>query len=202
MSALPDLERVGDLLGLGGPLVDVRGRTDLSTGGEGDTRMGAGRRGRHTPDADPARLLAAVWTEVVGPDAAANARPVQLRQGRLVVSTSSTAWAQSLQLMSEAIIARLNERLGPGAVERAVFRHAGWEEDPGRRPAQEWRERSPREDAPGGPGVVAGDPGRLTAEQEAALAEVDRLQIPVELREKMRRAMRAAFVRREQDSVR
>ena len=46
---------------------------------------------------------------------AGNARPVQLRDGRLVVTTSSSAWAQTLQLMSEMVRARLNERLGDGS---------------------------------------------------------------------------------------
>ena len=43
----------------------------------------------------------------VGPEVAANARPVQLRDGRLVVTTSSSAWAQTLQLMSPMVVERL-----------------------------------------------------------------------------------------------
>ena len=73
------------------------------------------------------RRLAAVWEDVVGAEAAKNARPVQLRAGRLVVTTSSSAWAQTLQMMSPVILAGLEERLGEGSVERAVFRHAGWD---------------------------------------------------------------------------
>ena len=68
-----------------------------------------------------------MWADVVGAEVADNARPVQLREGRLVVTTSSSAWAQTLQSMSPMVIARLNERLGDGVVEKAVFRHAGWD---------------------------------------------------------------------------
>ena len=47
---------------------------------------------------------------------------------KISVSASSSVWAQTLQLMAEAIVARLNARLGGGTIERAVFRHAGWED--------------------------------------------------------------------------
>ena len=77
-----------------------------------------------------ARRVAEVWAEAVGPEIAANARPLQLRQGRLVVSTSSSAWAQSLQFMGEAVRARLNESLETDEIRTIFFRHAGWEAAP------------------------------------------------------------------------
>jgi len=105
--------------------------------------------------------------------------------------------------MSEAIVTRLNERLGAGTVERAVFRHAGWEEEPRGRPGPGSGEPMPgtRSPAMGSPGGSAAA-GPLTEGQEAALAAVDGLDVSPELREKMKRAMRAAFVRTEQGSVR
>jgi len=178
---MPDFERVGDL---------------LRRVPEASDALGADARGRSI---DTARLLAQVWPEVVGPEVAANAKPVQLRQGRLVVAASSSAWAQTLQLMSEAIVTRLNERLGPGAVDRAVFRHAGWDERPARIPEPGAME--PREAGLPSAGQ-AGTLGRLTKEQEAALAAIDALDLSPGLREKMKRAIKAAFVYGEQDSVR
>ena len=156
---------------------------------------------------DPARLLAVVWPDVVGEEVAANARPVQLKQGRLVVSASSSAWAQTLHLMSEVITARVNERLGAGAVERVVFRHAGWEDNPPRRAAGGAPTAKTRGPGAGtadtGPATAsASDAGPLSAEQMDALAGVERLGLGPELQERITRAMKTAFVRGQQDSVR
>jgi hypothetical protein len=96
--------------------------------------------------------------------------------------------------MSEAIIARVNERLGSGTVERVVFRHAGWEENPPRRVAGAARA--------GAAAVPESGAEPLSAEQMDALSEVERLGLAPELQEKITRAMKAAFVRGEQDFVR
>jgi Dna[CI] antecedent, DciA len=117
----PDFARLGDLLPEAGrPAV---ARADSAMDGLSTTAPRSG-----LPASELNQRLAAVWAEVVGPEVARNARPVQLREGRLVVTTSSSPWAQTLQLMSEMVIARVNERLGEPAVERVVFRHAGWED--------------------------------------------------------------------------
>ena len=100
---------------------------------------------------DTARRVAEVWDEAVGPEIAANARPVQLRQGRLVVSTSSSAWAQTLQFMGEAVRVRLNESLQTDEIRTVFFRHAGWEAPPDRGPAAvqpRASRRSPRSTTP------------------------------------------------------
>ena len=60
------------------------------------------------------RRLAAVWPDVVGPEVARNAQPRTLRAGRLVVATSSSVWAQTLQHMAGEILPRLNEALAAG----------------------------------------------------------------------------------------
>ena len=237
MTEPPDFSRLGDvleeLLGSSGhPLAhSVRA---LSPGGSHAPHTGA----LHTVDGvtgDLAKVLAAVWPEVVGGEVAANARPLQLRNGRLVVSASSSAWAQTLQLMGDAIAGRLNERLGEGAVKTVIFRHAGWEEPqsgPQSRPDSTdrnnrnrtggGRERrissrlsGPIEEDAGTPGEASVDTGRrvdvagtttgseaLAAQQRAALAELDTLQLPPALRDKIRRALEAVFIRAQQDFVR
>jgi hypothetical protein len=260
----PDLTRVGDLLpgALGAP---APGAPGAEPGGSappaGDAPVTArGPAGEVGLGQDLSRVVALVWPDVVGPEVAANAHPVQLRRRRLVVSASSSVWAQTLQLMSGAILERMNERLGPGSVEEVVFRHAGWEERPRRyagqgvaevqgvppsvtaspgaageqlsapsqspessklrsrpdalRPAPGDPAGAPPSPAPSAPPPMespallcelsSGPPSAppLTAEQEGALAAVERLDLAPELREKIIRTMKAGFVRAQQDSVR
>jgi len=212
VSDSPDFERVGDLLGSvegpsQSPMIDAAAvlppcdpAAELQ---RADPVQAAVRRPaddlRPNLSRDLPRLLAAVWLDVVGPEVAANARPVQLRRGRLVVSASSSAWAQTLQLMAEAIVVRLNERMGPGSVERAVFRHAGWEEQPRRLSGVE---APPTRSAGNRTAELAASPRVLTREQEEAVAAVEGLDVSPELREKMIRTLKAAFVRAEQEFVR
>ncbi len=56
--------------------------------------------------------LKEVWSSCVGADIAQNAQPLSLRKGRLVVATSSPAWAHALQLMEDQIVDRLNRARG------------------------------------------------------------------------------------------
>jgi predicted nucleic acid-binding Zn ribbon protein len=63
----------------------------------------------------PATALARVqgaWEQAAGPAVAAAARPTAEREGVLTVSCEASVWAQELELMSEVLIARLNELLG------------------------------------------------------------------------------------------
>jgi hypothetical protein len=231
----PDLTRVGDLLlgALGAPAPGAPSAAlpDLASPAEDApaTARAHGSAERIELGQDLSRVVALVWPDVVGPEVAANARPVQLRRRRLVVSASSSVWAQTLQLMSGAILERMNERLGPGSVEEVVFRHAGWEERPRRYAGQGVADMqgvppSAPPSAPASPGATGGQlsaplppespalPGELscgplllpplTAEQKGALAAVERLDLAPELREKIISAMRAGFVRAQQDSVR
>jgi predicted nucleic acid-binding Zn ribbon protein len=69
----------------------------------------------------PATLLAEIqraWPEAVGPAIAAEAVPTGERAGVLTVSCSASVWAQELDLMGPAILARLNELLDGAAVQR------------------------------------------------------------------------------------
>jgi hypothetical protein len=170
-----DFRMLGDLLGE----VDL-----LRAGGESED----GRRADTAPRAgDPVRRLAALWAEIVGPEIAENAQPVQLKNGRLVVATSSSAWAQTLQLMGEDIRTRVNGCLRADAVRDIGFRHAGWESRPPRATGGE----SPQPDRP-----ATAD---LSTEQRTALEELSILDLDPELKDKIIRAMQAAFVRGEQD---
>lgn len=63
----------------------------------------------------PATLLAEiqrVWPQAVGSAIAGEALPTAERGGTLTVSCSASVWAQELDLMSPAILARLNDILG------------------------------------------------------------------------------------------
>jgi predicted nucleic acid-binding Zn ribbon protein len=69
----------------------------------------------------PATLLAEiqmVWAEAAGEAFAAAAEPASERDGVLTVSCASSVWAQELDLMSERVVAALNQRLGRPAVSR------------------------------------------------------------------------------------
>lgn len=77
----------------------------------------------------PPERLASVWAATVGEEVARHAEPLYLQDGRLVVATSSSVWAQSLDLMGEQLRGALNEALGGDVVREMRFRPAGW--DPG-----------------------------------------------------------------------
>lgn len=75
--------------------------------------------------AAPQTRLAAVqaaWATAVGERIAAVARPVGEREGAIVVSCSDPVWAQELDLMQDALLERLAERLGGEAPSALRFR--------------------------------------------------------------------------------
>ena len=124
-------------------------------------------------------------------------------------------WAQTLQFMEQTIAAGLNERLGspPGApvIERISFRHAGWQERPPvtsdrRRRREAAAQRASRgRAAPAAP--RGSEPGQeslpgLTPDQEAALRSVEELGLAPQLAAKIIAAMKASFVRDQQNPVR
>ena len=72
-------------------------------------------------DLEPQSLLAEVqrvWREAVGAAIAVEAEPTAERGGVLTVSCSASVWAQELDLMSPAILERLNRSLRTGRVAR------------------------------------------------------------------------------------
>jgi predicted nucleic acid-binding Zn ribbon protein len=58
------------------------------------------------------------WRDAVGQSIAERAWPVSERGGVLTVSCESSVWAQELDLMSESVLERLNERLEHGQIAR------------------------------------------------------------------------------------
>jgi len=55
---------------------------------------------------------------------AAAARPTAERDGVLTVTCEASVWAQELELMSEVLLARLNELLGEGELRELRCRTA------------------------------------------------------------------------------
>ena len=186
-----DFVRLGDLLGhVFSSDVDAEPADTTSTSRPGAARRkpgrvttGPGRRRERGAKNGLEHGVAEVWAEVVGEEIAANTQPLQLRQGRLVVATSSPVWGQTLQLMSEQIQERLNRSLGEDAVREMVFRHAGWET--GAQAPSACREERLES--------VAGAAFEPNEEQAAALEEVERICGDLRLREQIIRAMKAAF---------
>lgn len=69
----------------------------------------------------PPTLLAEVqraWPAAAGAALAAAAEPVSERAGVVTVACGSAVWAQELDLMSERVVAAVNEQLGREAVRR------------------------------------------------------------------------------------
>jgi predicted nucleic acid-binding Zn ribbon protein len=56
------------------------------------------------------------WPDIVGPDIATHTQPETFADGKLVVRTTSTAWATELKLLAPSLVKRLNEELGHGTV--------------------------------------------------------------------------------------
>jgi hypothetical protein len=65
-----------------------------------------------------------IWDQVVGPQIAARARPIRVRDAVLEVRVDQPVWMQQLQLLKPKILARLNERLGEGVL-RDIFLRRG-----------------------------------------------------------------------------
>ncbi len=69
----------------------------------------------------PPTVLAEIqmhWPAAAGEAFAAVARPVAERDGVLTVACGSAVWAQELDLLGEAVLAALNDRLGRPVVRR------------------------------------------------------------------------------------
>jgi predicted nucleic acid-binding Zn ribbon protein len=66
----------------------------------------------------PLARVQRVWEDAVGAAIAREAEPVSERGGVVTVGCRSSVWAQELDLMSEALVERLNDALGRPAVTR------------------------------------------------------------------------------------
>jgi predicted nucleic acid-binding Zn ribbon protein len=154
----PDFDRLGDLL------------PDRAQGAAAASPPAAAMTGVND---ELNQRLVAVWPEAVGVEVAANARPAQFRDGRLVVTTSSSAWAHTLQLMAPMVVDKLNGRLGEGAIEKVVFRHAGWDPlqtAPPEQPAIRQRGRGDAAPAPATEQAAPPSPSAFPADPAATSA--------------------------------
>jgi hypothetical protein len=89
-------------------------------------------------------LSPAAWEEAVGPELAARALPTAISGGVLHLLVEDHRWRDQIDAMRELIIARVNDRLGRGAVRRLQLglAHAGALPAPRARAA---RDRAPIE---------------------------------------------------------
>lgn len=62
------------------------------------------------------------WEQIVGADVAAHARVEHLESGRLIVRTTSTAWAANLRILLPQLMRRIDEAVGAGAVETVIVK--------------------------------------------------------------------------------
>ena len=74
------------------------------------------------PSAAVVEAVFSRWAEVVGPGVAANARPVSLANGVLVVGADDPAWASQLRYLAGELLSRLEHVVGPGSVRRIDVR--------------------------------------------------------------------------------
>ncbi|GAA2034663.1 DciA family protein [Yaniella flava] len=78
------------------------------------------------------------WSSIVGPQIAENAKVETFENARLVLRTSSTAWATQLRLLTPQLMHKFNERLGPGVITKLEIKGpAGG--NYGRRSKRDWR---------------------------------------------------------------
>lgn len=82
-----------------------------------DEGLGSARRA--------SRVLQA-WSEVVGPQLGARARPVRFRAGELTVEVDSASHFQELRSFTgEGFRVRANQRLGENVIRRVAFKLRG-----------------------------------------------------------------------------
>lgn len=74
-----------------------------------------------TRESGRASHLMPLWEDVVGAVAAKHTHPLALEGTSLHVQVRSPRWKSALEVEAGSIIARLNERLGEGAVAQLVF---------------------------------------------------------------------------------
>jgi hypothetical protein len=63
---------------------------------------------------DPIVLLAAGWSEIAGPNVAANSHPAKIQGDTLFVTTRAGGWSEQLSYLHDQVLANVNARL-PGA---------------------------------------------------------------------------------------
>ena len=77
--------------------------------------------GRSREELDAVRAFGA-FIRALSPRILRNARPVKLSRGTLFVNTSNSAWANSLQLESESLLAKVKRTAPDARIRKLVFR--------------------------------------------------------------------------------
>lgn len=78
--------------------------------------LGVVARSLGAPDVGVLRVLFARWSELVGPNVAAHASPVGLRDKVLTVAVDDAAWATQLRYLAGDLIGRIAQVSGTDAV--------------------------------------------------------------------------------------
>lgn len=65
--------------------------------------------------------LLVAWPELIGPEVAAHTEPTSVEDGLLTVRCDSTAWAQQLRSMRNAVLERIAERHPAAGIESVRF---------------------------------------------------------------------------------
>ena len=76
-------------------------------------------------DSDAYVKVVAAWAALVGADGAAHSRPSSLHDGRLTIGVDDPAWAARLRFLETEIRASVNRSVGPGTVQRVVWKVVG-----------------------------------------------------------------------------
>jgi predicted nucleic acid-binding Zn ribbon protein len=74
------------------------------------------------PSADALGAVFGRWPALVGEQIAQHARPVRLRHRTLMVTVDDPVWATQLRWLENDLLARLEEGLGGGVVDRIDVR--------------------------------------------------------------------------------
>lgn len=77
--------------------------------------------GKSKEELEAVRMFGA-WMKALSPRIVSNARPVRLERGVLTVHTTTSTWANSLQLESESLIAKLAHKAPGVRLRKLVFR--------------------------------------------------------------------------------
>ena len=65
------------------------------------------------------------WPDIVGDKIAGQSRPIDIRDGILVLEADHAAWRQELTLLIPEIIRKLNRKYGEGTVKEIKWKHGG-----------------------------------------------------------------------------
>lgn len=112
-----------------------------------------------------------IWDEVVGPQIAAQARPIRIRQQVLEVRVSQPVWMQQLQLMKPMILKKLNERLGENTLSDIYLRRGRVQQGGGNLPARGKKTELPWKNQNLSPEECATIEQRLASVQDPELKE-------------------------------